>query len=287
MSQTIEEIQTYEEELLNVLTHSVGLVLSIPAVWAMVRLAKLHGTKWHVWACSVYGMSLISMYLFSTIYHLSGVIPIEPYWQDFLRDLDHAAVYILIAGTYTPITLINLVYNNSFLKTIPKDIQQIALSIQKEESIFYRHSPTIGWITLISVWIMCVAGVWMKILIGTASIPLWISYGSHLGMGWLAILIIKPTIRFMPKSGLWYLLFGGVTYTIGVVFLLSDTMPFNHPVWHIFVGAASFMHYMMVISSSTVPVPPKLVSEKLFLNRWLMQLAASNEKMMLVSAKFS
>eukprot|EP01112_Ceratiomyxa_fruticulosa_P002808 TRINITY_DN1304_c0_g1_i1.p1 TRINITY_DN1304_c0_g1~~TRINITY_DN1304_c0_g1_i1.p1 ORF type:complete len:290 (+),score=47.39 TRINITY_DN1304_c0_g1_i1:364-1233(+) len=287
----VVDTQTYEEEVLNTITHGLGLVISIPAVFAMVKLAKMHGNKYHVWGCLVYGLSLIAMYLFSSIYHLSGVIALGPELQTFLRDLDHAAVYILIAGTYTPITLINLINNNidKVKNTIPKDHKQIMDHLHIQSSFLYKYSPHIGWLTLVLVWIMCVAGVAMKLMIGTAALPVWLSYGSHLMMGWLGVLIAKPIFWFVPKLGQKLLAIGGVVYTVGVVFLLSDSLPFNHPVWHLFVGAASSFHYICVVISS-VPSCPKWNTHSSqntsFFMRWLIQLAASKDKMM-IAAKLS
>jgi len=235
------EYQTYAEELLNTITHGILLLISIPAVILLVLLARLHGNTWHVVGCSLYGSTLVLMYLFSTVYHCSGITDLSHPVRLFLKDLDHCAIYFLIAGTYTPLTLVNLIYNN----------RQNTYHIIKHE--FDRRIHNLGWVLLISIWCMCFIGVSLKMLNGSDNLHPVFSYGFYLLMGWLGAIVAKPFIKLLPRVGIRLLVAGGLSYTIGVVFLLSDFMPFNHPVWHLFVSAGSVLHYLSVIAC-TIPI---------------------------------
>jgi len=238
------EIQTFSEEILNTITHGMGLTLSIPAVILMVCLARRHGTIWHMYGTGLYGLSLIMMYTCSTMYHYSGIADLY-LTSKTLRDLDHCAIYFLIAGTYTPLTLINLIYNNSYNPVHLKEGKQ---GMEKAGRTVF-----LGWMVLVAVWTMCVVGVSTKLIFGSENIPGFISYGFYLLMGWMATFVTGPFLRLLPKTGLRLLVAGGLSYTIGVVFLLSDALPFNHPVWHLFVGAGSVFHYFSVIACS-IPI---------------------------------
>jgi len=247
------EIQTYAEELLNTIIHGMGLALSIPAVILLVLLARRHGTIWHMYGCGLYGLSLIAMYTCSTMYHYSGIAELYLTTKT-LRDLDHCAIYFLIAGTYTPLTLINLIYNNSY--------NPAHLKSGKDQMAKASRTVLLGWLVLGAVWTMCVVGVTTKLAFGSDNIPPVISYGFYLLMGWMATFVTGPFLRLLPKTGLRLLVAGGLSYTFGVIFLLSDTLPFNHPVWHLFVGAGSIFHYFSIIACS-IPIAEQAIWKKM------------------------
>jgi hemolysin III len=229
--------QTHAEEIINTITHGMGLMFSIPATIILVLLARLHGNKWHVIGCGIYGSSLILMYTCSTMYHGSGISTSFVELQSFLRDLDHCAIYFLIAGTYTPLTLINLVHNNLHATNLAK--QKLDKKLAK-----------MGCAVLAIVWTICVVGVSTKLIAGAEGVNPILSYGSYLLMGWMVLVVARPFFASLPRIGLRLLVAGGLSYTIGVIFLLSDFMPFNHPVWHLFVSAATILHYFAVIACS-------------------------------------
>jgi len=247
------EIQTYAEELMNTITHAMGMMLSIPAVILMVLLAKRHGTIWHIYGCGLYGASLIMMYTCSTMYHCSGIADLYVTTKT-LRDLDHCAIYFLIAGTYTPLTLINLIYNNTHntahLKSGKSHMDQAS-----------RH-VYLGWMVLVVVWTMCMVGVFMKMAFGSENLHPVFVYGSPLLMGWMGAFVTGPLFRLLPKTGLRLLVAGGLSYTIGIMFMLSDALPFNHPVWHLFVGAGSILHYFSIIACS-IPIAEQSTWKKM------------------------
>jgi len=247
------ELQTYSEELLNTITHGMGLMLSIPAAILLVLLARRHGTVWHMYGCGLYGASLVVMYTCSTMYHYSGIgdLYLTP---SKLRDLDHCAIYFLIAGTYTPLTLINLIYNHTY--------NPIHLKGGKQEMDRAKRSILLGWIVLAIEWSMCIVGVSTKLALGSEGIHPVITYGTYLLMGWMAAFVAGPFLRLLPKTGLRLLVAGGLSYTVGVIFLLSDTMPFNHPVWHLFVGAGSILHYFSIIACA-IPIAEQAVWKKM------------------------
>jgi len=233
------EVQTYAEEIINTITHATGLMLSIPATVLLVGMARLHGTRWHVTACALYGLTLILMYSCSVLYHGSGLHELTKDSQSFLRDLDHCAIYFLIAGTYTPLCLINVIYDN--------------LYAQKAAGRKPAYDVKIGAIVLTLVWLICIVGVSSKLINGSEGVNPILSYGSYLVMGWLVVLVARPMLGSLPRTGLRLLLAGGFSYTVGVIFLLSDTMPFNHPVWHLFVSAGTILHYFSIIACS-IPI---------------------------------
>jgi len=236
------DVQTYAEEIINTITHATGLCLSIPATILLVMLAKHHGNKWHVIACALYGLTLILMYSCSVLYHASGLHDFTKHLQGFLRDLDHCAIYFLIAGTYTPYTLINVIHNNLYAHTKPEKPGQ-----------FNKSDVKIGFIVLGLVWLICIVGVSSKLINGAEGSSMVWDYGSYLVMGWLVVLVAKPMLGSLPRTGFRLLIAGGLSYTIGVIFLLSDTMPFNHPVWHLFVSSGTILHYLSVIACS-IPI---------------------------------
>lgn len=177
-------------ELANLLTHGLGLALSLSAVPLLIVLAAIHGTAWHIVGVSVYGATLIALYAASTVYHACR----KPRLRDVFRVLDHSAIYLLIAGTYTPFALVNL------------------------------RGPW-GWTLLGLVWGIAIFGITWKVVAG-ARYPA-VSIASYLAMGWLVIIAIKPLITSIPLGGILWLLAGGLAYTFGTLFYglnLRDTL---------------------------------------------------------------
>jgi hemolysin III len=245
------ELQTFAEEVLNTIIHGMGLVASIPAAVLLVLLARRHGGLWHMYGCGLYAMSLVMMYTCSTLYHWSGISDVY-ITQEKLRDLDHCAVFFLIAGTYTPLTLINGIYNNMYNATHPKGSKA-----RKEKD----RAIITGWIVLGIVWLMCIVGVTSKLAFGSEGVHPVISYGFYMVMGYVAAFGGTSFLKLLPKTGLRLLVAGGLSYTVGICFLLSDSIPFNHPVWHLFVGAGSILHYFSVIACS-IPIAENAVIKR-------------------------
>jgi hemolysin III len=200
------------EELANSLTHGVGLALSVAGFIVLVVLAAMRGSAWRIVSCAAYGSTLISLYTASTLYH--GIR--SPRLKRILRVCDHSAIYLLIAGTYTPFLLVNL-----------------------------RGSW--GWSLFAVIWGLAMAGILFKVwFVEHFSI---LSTAVYLLMGWLALIAVKPMLLWVPHSGLLWLLAGGVLYTVGVVFYAWKKVPYNHAIWHGFVLAGSTCHYFAVLCS--------------------------------------
>jgi len=204
------------EEIANTVTHGVGLLLSVAGFVVLLVLAILRGTAWHIVACSVYGASLIALYSASTLYHAV----LSPRLKRALRVFDHSAIYLLIAGTYTPFLLLNL------------------------------RGPW-GWAIFGVIWGLAVAGVFFKLRF-VDRVPR-LSTALYLAMGWLVIIAAKPVLAHVPLTILLWLLAGGLFYSIGVIFYAWKRLPYNHAVWHLFVLAGSTCHYFAVLRSVLVP----------------------------------
>jgi len=197
------------EEKLNVISHGIGFLLSIAALVLLVVYASIYGTVWHVVSYSIYGVSLILLYLASTLYHSAKRSKLRGRLQIF----DHAAIYILIAGTYTPFTLVTL-------------------------------NGTTGWIMFGITWAFALTGIILKIIF-TGRFNL-LSTIMYVFMGWIVVLAIKPLIHNLPFEGLMWLFAGGIFYTIGAVLYSIKSIKYNHAIFHIFVLAGSFCHFMAI-----------------------------------------
>jgi hemolysin III len=205
------------EEIANAITHGVGLLLSVAGFIVLLVFAALRGTAWHIVACSIYGVTLICLYAASTLYHAV----ISPRIKRALRIFDHSAIYLLIAGTYTPFLLVNL------------------------------RGPW-GWSLFGIVWGLAIAGIlfkfWFVERFG------FLSTAVYIGMGWLVVIAAKPVIAHVPFTALIWLLVGGLAYTAGVIFYASKRIPYGHAIWHVFVPAGSICHYFAVLSTV---IPPR------------------------------
>jgi hemolysin III len=204
------------EELLNSITHGIGLALSIAGFVVLLVLAVSRGSVWQIASCAIYGTTLVVLYAASTLYH---GIP-APTLKRVFRILDHSAIYLLIAGTYTPFLLVNL-------------------------------RGTVGWTLFAIVWTLAFAGILFKFWF-VDRLPI-VSTLVYLLMGWLALAAIKPLIAGVPHSGLAWLLAGGALYSFGVVFYASKKIPYAHAIWHVFVMAGSICHYVAVVVCVLVP----------------------------------
>lgn len=201
-------------EPVNGFSHLIGLLL---AGAGTVLLLKLASGPWQVTAFSIYGATLILLYGTSALYHLLAVSerPLRA-----LRTLDHIAIYFLIAGTYTPIALITL------------------------------HSR-LGWALLVTVWLIAVAGIPFKLFFLDA--PVWLSTGTYLGMGYLALVAFVPLAQAVPLSGLLLLVAGGIAYTLGaVIYSRERPDPFpgwfgHHEIWHLLVLTGSGCHFAFML----------------------------------------
>lgn len=198
------------EEVANAATHGLGAVLGIAGLVILVSYAVLAGDPKLVVGCAIFGSTLILTYSASALYH---GIPLEAA-KPVLKVIDHSAIYLLIAGTYTPFTLSVL-------------------------------SPAWGWSLFGVVWGLAAAGVIFKVF--TAGRFRWLSVSLYLGMGWVAVVATKPIIETFATGGIALVVAGGLAYTLGVVFYLWRSMPYHHAIWHLFVLAGSTLHFFAVL----------------------------------------
>jgi hemolysin III len=197
------------EERINVLSHALGFVLSIFALALLVTYANRYGSLLHVLSFAVFGVSLVVLYAASTLYHSTA----NPARRIRFRILDHAAIYILIAGTYTPIMLVIL-------------------------------SGSLGWLMFGITWGFAAIGIVLKLFFtGKYSHA---STAMYVFMGWLIVFAIKPLINNFSADGLWWLLAGGLAYTVGAVIYSFKKIKFHHAIFHVFVLAGSACHFVMV-----------------------------------------
>ena len=197
------------EEKLNIASHALGLVLSLCALIVLVWNASAIGNAWDVVIFGIFGLSLVLLYATSTLYHSAT----EPERRRKLRILDHAMIYVLIAGTYTPLALVTLY-------------------------------GTVGWVLFGTAWTMALIGITLKIFF-TGRYQL-MSTLMYVFMGWILVFAINPLFRNLSPEGLYWLLAGGLSYTVGAILYAIKSIRFNHAIFHIFVLAGSVCHFVTV-----------------------------------------
>jgi len=198
------------EEIANSVTHGIGAALAVVALAVLVTFAALNGTAAHVVGCAVFGGTLVLLYTASTLYHS---IP-QARAKRVLRVLDHSAIYLLIAGTYTPFMLVTL-------------------------------SGTLGWVLLAAVWAAAAAGIGLCSTVGRRAHV--VSVVLYLVMGWIAIVGFRPLVANLGMQGTALLAGGGLVYTAGVTFYAWRRLPYHHAIWHVFVLAGSALHVAAVL----------------------------------------
>lgn len=209
-TELIQNEYSVGEEIVNTATHGVGILLSIAALTVLVAFSSLNGDVWHIASTSIYGTTLILLYTASSLYH---AIPYSKAKQ-VLRRLDHAAIFFLIAGTYTPFVLVNL------------------------------RGPW-GWTLFGLVWGIAIPGVLLELVSRKRYKRL--SLSLYLGLGWLVLIAIKPMLVSVETNGLILLLTGGLCYSLGVIFYVWKRLTYNHAIWHLFVLAGSALHFFSVL----------------------------------------
>ena len=210
MSQLAGSNYSFGEEIAHTITHGIGALLSIAGLAVLVAFASLNGDAWHVVSSSVFGASLVILYSASSLYH---GIP-HPRAKAVLQQLDHAAIYLLIAGTYTPFLLVSL-------------------------------RGAWGWSLFALIWSLAVAGIVLEFIDSQRFKRL--SLGLYLGMGWIVLVAIKPMFDQVAIGGLVLLLLGGLSYSLGVIFYIREQMAYHHAIWHLFVLAGSAFHFFAVL----------------------------------------
>jgi len=210
VSTTTVKRYSLPEEVASSVTHGLGVALSITALIILTTLAARSGDIWRVVSFSTYGSTLIMMYLSSVLYHTFQC----PGVKRIFRYFDHSAIYLLIAGTYTPFTLVNL-------------------------------RGTWGWTLFGLIWGLAAFGMLMTVLgVGRSRVLASLVY---IGMGWLIVIAIKPLLEAIPPGGVAWLVAGGLFYTLGVVFYVWKRLPFNHAIWHLFVLGGSVCHFFAIL----------------------------------------
>jgi hemolysin III len=203
-------VYTRGEEIANWITHGIGLAASVAGLTLLIVFASLRGDAWHVVSFTVFGLTLLALYTTSTLYHAQR----GGRTKQFFRKLDHAAIFLLIAGTYTPFLLTHL------------------------------RGPW-GWSLFGVVWGLCGAGAVFKLVFGeryrlTSTL-------AYLFLGWLIVVAFKPMIDHVPHGGLWLLFAGGLCYSLGVIFYRWHRLRYHHAVWHTFVLGGSTCHFLAVL----------------------------------------
>jgi hemolysin III len=204
----MQQLRT-REEAASALTHAAGVVASLAGGAVLITMAALSGSAWQVVGAAVFAASLVLLYSASTAYHIA----LSDTFRRRLKVFDHCAIYVLIAGTYTPFTLTVL-------------------------------RGAWGWTLFGVVWGLALAGIVFKLFF-TGRFPR-VSTGIYVGMGWLIVIAAGPLIRAMDPVALAWLVGGGLAYTGGTLFYHSERMPYAHAVWHLFVLAGSVCHAIAV-----------------------------------------
>ena len=202
--------QSLLEEIANSISHGLGLILSIVGFIILIILASRDGDPWRIVGYSIYGTSLTILYLFSTLYH--GLTHSRT--KAIFRRLDHSAIYLLIAGTYTPVILISL-----------------------------RTTWVIFLLPI--VWIMAIFGVYMKVFYIHRYERLTLLF--YILMGWLALIGAKPLFNSVPIESFIWIIAGGLSYTTGIIFYVWRRLPYQHTIWHMFVLLGSISHYIGIL----------------------------------------
>lgn len=201
---------TLGEEIANSITHGVGIGLSVAALTLLIVFGVQSGDGWKLASAIVYGITLVLEYTASTLYHSFP----QPQVKHVFKILDHAGIYLLIAGTYTPFTLVTI----------------------REDG---------GWWVFIMIWALAITGIATEAF--WAYRPRWLSAAVYLAMGWLVIFAIRPIVAHLEPAGVWLLVAGGLAYTLGTIFYVFKKVPYFHAVWHLFVLAGSICHFLSVV----------------------------------------
>ena len=207
---TVTGFYTLGEEIVHSITHGIGAGLSVAGLTLLVVLAVLFGNVDQIVSFSIYGASLIILYMASTLYHSFQHPPVKRVF----RVIDHACVFLLIAGTYTPFLLLGI-------------------------------RGAWRWTLLIIIWGLAILGVSLKILFPHRFHKLFVLM--YILMGWLSVVMFKEMLANLPVGGVVWLAVGGVVYTVGVIFYALKKIPYMHAVWHVFVLGGSACHYFAVL----------------------------------------
>jgi hemolysin III len=203
--------ESRSEEIVNAATHALGVVLSAAGLITLLALAARDGDPWRIVTFAIYGASLVLLYLASTCYHACPAGRAK----DVFRLLDHSAIYMLIAGTYTPFMLVSL------------------------------GGGIWGWSICATVWALAIIGTVIKSTRSARST--WLSTLLYVAMGWIGLIAIGPIINALSAGCLFWILAGGIAYTSGVIFYVWERLPFNHAIWHLFVIKGSVCHFIAVL----------------------------------------
>lgn len=201
---------TRKEEIVNAITHGIGAVFSVVALVLLVVMSALDGSAWHVVSFSIYGASMLLLYTASTLVHSFP----EGKLKDLFEIFDHAAIYIFIAGTYTPF-------------------------------LFIVVKGALGWTLFGIVWGIALVGVFFKAFFTKRF--LYLSTVIYIVMGWLAVFAWKPLMTTLPTDGSMLFIIGGILYTVGTIFYVWRAFPYHHAVWHVFVLAGTAAHFFAVL----------------------------------------
>jgi hemolysin III len=205
----IDDIRAQREEIWNALTHGAGALLSLAGGAVLITLSALWGDRWQLAGAIVFSAALVLLYAASTLYH---AVP-HPIAKGRLKVFDHCAIYVLIAGSYTPFTLVGL-------------------------------RPHGGWWLFAAIWSLAVMGIVFKLYF-TGRFKL-VSTLIYLAMGWLIVFAIKPLMIAISPATLYWLIAGGLAYTLGTIFYMSKRIPYTHAIWHGFVLLGSSCHFIAV-----------------------------------------
>ncbi len=202
--------ETRKEEIASTITHGIGAALSIAALSVLVVFAGLRGDAWRVVSFSIYGATLVLLYLASTFYHFFS----NPRVKRVFHIFDHSAIYLLIAGSYTPFCLVTI-------------------------------RGGWGWSIFGVVWGIALFGIMFKAFFtGRYN---FVSTALYLVMGWIIVIAIKPLVVYLPAGAFPWLILGGLSYTAGVVFYAWERLPYGHAIWHLFVLAGSTLHFFAIL----------------------------------------